>query len=114
MLVLLIIFIVTAPMLNHAVKVELPKAASQVNLPQPQAIQLSLDAAGKRYWNSETIDEATLAQRLQAAAAQQPQPELHIRADGDIAYKQVAGVMAAASRAGLTKIGFVTDPPPSN
>ena len=110
MLVLLIIFIITAPLLTHAVKVDLPVAASQPAPPPADAIQLSIQADGTVFWNTEAIDAATLQARLAAAARQSPQPELHLRADGELAYKHVARLMSDAARAGLTRLGFVTDP----
>ena len=110
MLVLLIIFIITAPLLTHAVKVDLPQAASEPAPPQPDAIQLSIQADGTVFWNTDEVDANTLQTRLAAAGQQSPQPELHLRADGELAYKHVARLMADASRAGLTKLGFVTDP----
>ena len=110
MLVLLVIFIITAPLLTHAVKIELPKAASQANLTRPDPIALSVDGAGQMYWNGERIERAQLTQRMAAAAAVEPQPELHLRADRTTQYQALAEVMAAAGRAGLTRIGFVSDP----
>ena len=110
MLVLLVIFIITAPLLTHAVKVELPKAASHVNQTRPDNVQLAIDAAGIVYWNGEILDRSGWRSRMDAAAAQQPQPEVHIRADGAVAYRRVAEVMADAAKAGLTRIGFITDP----
>jgi len=110
MLVLLIIFIITAPLLTHAVKVDLPQAASQPSPPPPDAIQLSIQADGAVFWNTEAVDAATWQARMAAAAVQVPQPEIHLRADGDLAYRHVARIMADASRAGLVKLGFVTDP----
>jgi biopolymer transport protein ExbD len=110
MLVLLVIFIITAPLLTHAVKVDLPKAASQANQTQPDNVQLAIDAAGIVYWNGEILDRSGWRSRMDAAAAQQPQPEVHIRADGAVAYRRVAEVMADAAKAGLTRIGFITDP----
>ena len=110
MLVLLVIFIITAPLLTHAVKVDLPKASSQANQTQPDNVQLAIDAAGIVYWNGEILDRSGWRSRMDAAAAQQPQPEVHIRADGSVAYRRVAQVMADAAKAGLTRIGFITDP----
>ncbi|MFN3751851.1 MAG: ExbD/TolR family protein [Thiobacillus sp.] len=110
MLVLLIIFIITAPLLTHAVKVDLPAAASQPAPPPADAIQLSIQADGTVFWNTEAVDAATLQARLAAAGRQSPQPELHLRADGELAYKHVARLMSDAARAGLTRLGFVTDP----
>ncbi len=110
LLVLLVIFIITAPLLTHAVKVELPRAASQVNPTKPDNVQLAIDVQGIVYWNGESVAESEWRARIQAAAAQQPQPEVHIRADGEVAYRRVAKVMSEAARLGLTRIGFVTDP----
>jgi biopolymer transport protein ExbD len=110
MLVLLVIFIITAPLLTHAVKVDLPKASSAPNLTRPENIQLALDAEGRIWWNGEQVDEAALEDRMQAAAKRNPQPELHLRADGGLAYRNVAKVMSKAAKAGLLRIGFVTDP----
>lgn len=110
MLVLLVIFMITAPLLTHAVKVDLPKASSSPNLTKPDNVQLAIDAARQVYWNGEPINAATLTARMQAAAAQQPQPELHLRAEAATPYEKVAQVMSEAARHGLTRIGFVTDP----
>jgi biopolymer transport protein ExbD len=110
MLVLLVIFIVTAPLLTHAVKVDLPRASSQVNIPKRENVQISIDASGSIYWNGELIQPDALPARMGETARLDTQTELHIRADGDTAYKQVVKVMSDASRAGLTRIGFVTDP----
>ena len=114
MLVLLVIFIITAPLLTHAVKIELPKASSQPNITKPQNIQLGIKAAGDVYWNGEVVDKTTLAARMGAAARLDPQPEVHLRADRTTEYQKVAEVMAAAARAGLVKIGFVTEPGTEN
>jgi biopolymer transport protein ExbD len=110
MLVLLVIFIVTAPLLTHAVKMDLPKASSSANLTKPDNVQLAIDGDGRVYWNGEVVVATVLDQRLQAAAALTPQPELHLRADRGTPYEKVADVMSASARAGLTRIGFVTDP----
>lgn len=110
MLVLVIIFIITAPLLTHAVKIDLPRASSQPNPTKPDNIQLGIRAEGDMYWNGEKVDMTALAGRMTAAAALEPQPEIHIRADRSTEYQNVARVMAAAGRAGLSKIGFVTEP----
>ena len=109
MLVLLIIFMVTAPLLTHAVKVDLPKATSAPNITKPDNVQLAIDAANQTFWNGKPVTPEQLAQRLAAAAAQQPQPELHIRAERTTPYEKVAQVMSEASRHGLVRIGFITD-----
>jgi biopolymer transport protein ExbD len=110
MLVLLVIFIITAPLLTHAVKIDLPKAASQPNLTRPEHISLSIDAGGQLFWNGENLERGGLRERLAAAAAQRPQPELHLRADRRTPYQALAEVMADAANAGLARIGFVSDP----
>ncbi|ELA00609.1 biopolymer transporter ExbD [Cupriavidus metallidurans] len=110
MLVLLIIFIITIPVINHAVKIDLPRATNQPNDSKPQSINVSIDAQGKVFWNQQEVDEATLDQRIAEAALQQPQPELHLRADREVRYERVAQVMAAAQHGGLGKIGFITEP----
>jgi len=110
MLVLLIIFMVTAPLLTHSVKIDLPKATSAPNLTKPDNVQLAIDGASQIFWNGAAVDAALLAERLKAAAGQQPQPELHIRAERTTPYEKVAQVMSEAARQGLVRIGFVTDP----
>jgi biopolymer transport protein ExbD len=110
MLVLLVIFIITAPLLTHAVKVDLPNAASHANATRPEHISLTIDAAGRFYWNGEALERAALHARLAAASAQRPQPELHLRADRATAYQVLAEVMADAANAGVTRIAFVSDP----
>ncbi|MCC6211221.1 MAG: biopolymer transporter ExbD [Burkholderiales bacterium] len=110
MLVLLVIFIITAPLLTHAVKVDLPKASSHPNLTRPQNVQVAISAEGYVYWNGEVLDRSGWRSRMDAAAKLAPQPELHVRADGGVPYGKVAVVMADAARAGLTRIGFVSIP----
>ena len=110
MLVLLIIFMVTAPLLTHAVKVDLPRAASAPNVTKPDNVQLAIDAGSQLFWNGQAVDAAQFAARLKAAAAVQPQPELHIRAERNTPYEKVAQVMSEAARQWLVRIGFVTDP----
>ena len=110
MLVLLIIFIITVPVINHAVKVDLPQASHQKADEKPDNIRLTIDAGGNYFWNDAAVAEGELETRLLAAAAQATQPELHIRADKDVRYERVAQAMAAAQRAGLSKIGFITEP----
>lgn len=112
MLVLLVIFIVTAPLLTHAVKAELPRAASRPAPAQPDHVQLVVRANGEVYWNGEPLAAEALAGRLAAAAVATPQPELHLRADRTTEYQRVAEVMSAAARAGVTRLAFVTDPRP--
>lgn len=110
MLVLLIIFIVTAPLLTHAVKVDLPKASSSANQTKPDNVQLAIDAAGQLYWNGEAVDAPAFELLLRKSAEFQPQPEIHIRAERTTPYEKVAQVMSEAARNGLSRIGFVTEP----
>ncbi len=110
MLVLLIIFIITVPVMKHAVNIDLPRATNQPQDAKPQTIRLSVDEKGQYFWNEiPTSDEAVQLQ-LKAAALQSPQPELHIRGDKAVRYERVAQAMAAAQQAGVKKIGFITEP----
>jgi biopolymer transport protein ExbD len=110
MLVLLVIFMVTAPLFTHAVKIDLPQAQSQLNPEKPEMISIAIDGAGRIYWNDQPVTEDALVDRFARAATLTPQPELHLRADKDTRYQVIARVMADAQRAGLRRIGFVTDP----
>jgi len=112
MLVLLVIFIVTAPLLTHAVKVDLPKATSSANLTPPENVQVAIDATGRVFWNGQPVDAAALTAALQIAGTRMPQPELHLRAERTTPYEKVAELMSAASLVGISRIGFVTDPRP--
>jgi biopolymer transport protein ExbD len=110
MLVLLIIFIITAPLLTHAVKVNLPQAASRAAPEEPETITVAVNAAGDLYWNTDRIAYEDLFDKLAQAARVDPQPSLHLRIDRDVRYQRVAEIMAAARNAGLSKLSFVTDP----
>lgn len=110
MLVLLVVFIVTAPLLTHSIKVDLPQASAQTNPEKPETITLAIDGAGRLFWNNQPIDRATLSQNLQRTAQRQPQPTLYVRADRNTRYQVIADVMADASRVKLEHIGLVTDP----
>jgi biopolymer transport protein ExbD len=110
MLVLLIIFIITLPVIQQAVKVELPKANSVRNEVKPESVQLTIDAKGQIFWNSTQIDLKTFDGYAEKAAHKDPQPEINLRADKAVKYEYVAQVLAASRRAGLTKLGFVTEP----
>ena len=112
MLVLLVIFIITAPLLTHAVKIDLPQAASQPEQEKPDTVTLSINAEGKLFWNDAPFEDAELASRLAAEARKKPQPELHLRAERATPYQKLAEIMSAAQSAGIMKIGFVTDPTP--
>jgi biopolymer transport protein ExbD len=114
MLVLLVIFIITAPLFTHAIRLDLPKVAAETAQQTPQTVTLSIDAAGKIYWNAQPISLDDLRKRF-ADAGKQPeaqQPELQLRAARETRYDVIAQVMGAAQQAGLARLGFVTDPPP--
>jgi biopolymer transport protein ExbD len=110
MLVLLIIFIITVPVMKHAITVALPSASAQPLTAKPETLQLSVDAQGTTFLNQSPLAEVELATRLQAEARKEPQPELHIRGDKAVRYEFVAQAMAQAQQAGLRKINFVTEP----
>lgn len=110
MLVLLIIFIITIPVMKHAVNIDLPRVSNEVQNIKPETVRLSVDAQGQYFLNETQVADDALATQLKAAAAQQPQPDLHIRGDKAVRYERVAQAMAAAQQAGLRKIGFITEP----
>jgi biopolymer transport protein ExbD len=110
MLVLLVIFIITAPMFTHAIKLDLPSAQAAPSPEKPETISLSINDQGAIFWNEGAVDQKVLDARLAAAAQKNPQPELQLRADKSTRYEVIAQVMAAAQNNGLTKMGFVTDP----
>jgi len=110
MLVLLIIFIITIPVINHSVKIDLPRATNQRDEVKPDNINLSIDAQGLIYWNTELIDATQMNVRIAEASKKIPMPELHIRAERTTQYEKIVEIMAAAQTGGLSKIGFITDP----
>ena len=110
MLVLLIIFIITVPVMKHAVNIDLPRASNQPQDAKPETIRLSVNDKGQYYWNETRIEDKDLQPMLQAEAKKNPQPELHIRGDKAVRYERVAQAMAAAQQSGLRKIGFITEP----
>ncbi len=110
MLVLLIIFIITVPVMKHAVNIDLPRATNVVQETRPETIRLSVAADGAYFWNEQKIEDAALSALLKAGAAKSPQPYLHIRGDKAVRYERVAEAMAAAQQAGIKKIGFITEP----
>ncbi|HEY0879358.1 MAG TPA: biopolymer transporter ExbD [Zeimonas sp.] len=110
MLVLMIVFMVTAPLLTHAVKLELPRAASSAIDAGKTALHIEIDAEGRVHLDGAAIDEGALPARFAEAARRSPDTELRIRADRRTPYGTIARVMSQASRNGLARIGFVTDP----
>lgn len=112
LLVLLVIFIITAPLLTDSVKIDLPKASSNPNITKPEPIELAIRADGSFFWGGEKIEKESLPARFALEAKKQLPPELHIRADKLAHYELVAQLMSGAAKAGLTRIGLVTDPSP--
>ena len=110
MLVLLIVFIITVPVMKHAVNVELPRATNESQQTKPETMSLCVDAQGNYHWNQTPVQGTELLTLLQAEAQKVPQPSLHIRGDKEVRYERVAQVMAAAQQAGIKKIGFITEP----
>ncbi|RCS58378.1 ExbD/TolR family protein [Parvibium lacunae] len=110
MLVLLIIFMVTLPVIQHAVKLELPQASNQANPVKPEQIQLAIDLDGIVHWQSQAVTQTELVALMSQAAGHEPLPELHLRADKKVAYEAVAQVISLAQNNGLRKIAFVTAP----
>ena len=110
MLVLLIVFIITVPVMKHAVNVDLPQATNQPSQDKPETVRLSVDADGNYFWNEAQVSDEDLTMRLQTAAAQEPQPELHIRGDKDVRFEAVGRVILDCQRAGILKVGFLTEP----
>ena len=110
MLVLLIVFIITIPVMKHAVNIDLPRATNLQQDQKPETMRLSVDASGAYFLNENRVDDAALAKLLKVQAAKNPQPDLHIRGDKNVRYERVAQAMAAAQQAGVKKIGFITEP----
>ncbi len=110
MLVLLIIFIITVPVMKHSVNVDLPRASNQPELIKPETVRLSVGADGAYFLNGAPVTDEELQTQLQTEAAKEPQPDLHIRGDKEVRYERIAQAMASAQRAGVRKIGFVTEP----
>ena len=110
MLVLLVVFIITAPLLTQSIKIDLPQVAAQTHIEMPEAIVLALDAQGVLHWNGLAISDAELPAKLLEAAVRKTQPELHLRADKETRYQRVAEVMGLAQKAGIKKMGFITEP----
>ena len=113
MLVLLIIFLITIPVVTHTVPVELPKDWNIPTQTKPDNINISVDREGNIYWNAKAVpDLGSLIEKMKGEAVKDPQPEVHIRGDANTRYEFVGKVVFAAQRAGISKIGFITEPPP--
>ncbi len=115
MLVLLIIFLITIPVVTHTVPVALPKDRNQPTQTKPENVILSINKDGDTFWNQKLVPDTTaLVNMLKKEAVKEPQPEVHIRADQDGRYEFVGRVVVALQRAGIYKIAFITEPPPGN
>jgi len=114
MLVLLIIFLITIPVVIQSVPVGLPKERNVPTQTKPENIVIAVGKDGEVFWNNQLIDERRLLERLKQVAVKQPQPEIHIRGDKDGRYEFVGRVVFACQRAGILKIGFITEPPGRN
>jgi len=113
MLVLLIIFLITIPVVTTSIPVTLPKERNEIRETKPENIVLSVDAQGRIYWNDlRILTTAALIERLKKISVLTPQPELQIRGDGKAKYDSVGRIIYAAQRAGIAKVGFITEPPP--
>lgn len=110
MLVLLIIFIITVPVMKHAVNIDLPRVTNQPQDIKPTSLRLSVDASGQYFLNETALTDKSVQEQLKAAAILEPQPELHIQGDKAVRYERVALAMASAQQVGLRKIGFITEP----
>ncbi len=111
MLVLLIIFLITVPVINKAIPVKLPDAANIATQTKPENIVIAVDAAGNIYWNNGLVPSAQeLIDKIKEKAVLKPQPEIHIRADKDALYQSVGRVLYAIQRGGIIKVGFITQP----
>jgi biopolymer transport protein ExbD len=113
MLVLLIIFLITIPVVTTSIPVQLPKERNEVRETKPENIVISVDATGRIFWNDLRIASTTaLIDRLKKVAVLIPQPEVQIRGDGGARYDSVGRIIYACQRAGIAKVGFITEPPP--
>lgn len=109
MLVLMVIFLVTAPMLTQTIKLELPNETA-TEMKNPDAITISIDKEGHYYWGKEPITEAQIEQRFKAAVDHDPKQPVHLRADNNVVYGKVSHILATAQRVGLKNVGFITEP----
>lgn len=110
MLVLLIIFLITIPVITQTVKMDLPKAENQASIDKPEDITIAVDKQGQIYWNVKAITPDELLNRLKVEAVKVPQPEVHVRGDRDVRFEFVGKVMVMCQRSGIVKVGFISEP----
>ncbi|MFM0054137.1 biopolymer transporter ExbD [Paraburkholderia phytofirmans] len=111
MLVLLIIFLITIPVVTHTVPVQLPKETVNPLQSKPDSIEIAVNKDGDLFWNEKLVDRPTLLARLKAASVKLPQPEVHVRGDQTTRYEFIGRVVTACERAGISKVSFITQPP---
>ena len=113
MLVLLIIFLITIPVVTQSIAMSLPKETNIARQTKPENIEISVNKDGDVFWNAQPVaDSEALFQRLKGVAVMNPQPEVHIRGDMTANYDSVGKIIYACQRAGIAKVGFITEPPP--
>ena len=110
MLVLLIVFMITIPVITHTVPLDLPRVRNEATQTKPENVNISINRDGQIFWNLQVVDTNQLLERLKSAAVQKPQPEVHVRADQTTRYEYVGRVILTAQRAGIQKVGFITEP----
>ena len=110
MLVLLIVFMITIPVITQTVPLDLPRVSNLATQTKPENINISVNRDGQMFWNQSLVDTNQLLDRLKGAAVQKPQPEVHVRADQLTRYEYVGRVILTAQRAGIQKVGFITEP----
>jgi biopolymer transport protein ExbD len=111
MLVLLIIFLITIPVVTHTVPLDLPKETVQPLQAQPKSIEIAVNRNGDFFWDESLVDGPALLARLKAVSVQTPQPEVHVRGDQSTRYEFIGRVIVACERAGIDKVSFITEPP---
>ena len=112
MLVLLIIFLITIPVVTHTIPVQLPKETIQPLQTTPKSIVIAVNRDGDFFWNEKQVDAPTLLARLKTVSVQTPQPEVHVRGDQNTRYEFIGRVITECERAGIAKVSFITEPPP--
>jgi biopolymer transport protein ExbD len=111
MLVLLILFLITIPVITQSVKVDLPKAANIPTQTKPENINIAVDAEGNVFWNTAMVpSQDALLERIKQVAVMDPQPEIHVRGDRSTAYEHIGRVIVICQRGGIQKVGFITEP----
>jgi biopolymer transport protein ExbD len=111
MLVLLIIFLITIPVVTHTVPVRLPRETVNPLQTRPDSIEIAVNKDGDLFWSGKVVDRPTLLARLKVASTKEPQPEVHVRGDQATRYESIGRVITACDQAGITKVSFITQPP---